>query len=89
MPLARARHLWLLLERSEEFRAVWALHEVGVRPDELKRFVHPELGELELQCQNLVDPARSHSLLVYTAEPGSESAEKLRLLAVIGAQELA
>lgn len=84
-----ARYVELLLERSEEFRAVWALHEVGVRPSELKRFVHPELGVLELQCQNLVDPAQSHSLLVYTAEPGSESAEKLQLLAVIGAQQLA
>ncbi len=31
-----------------------------------------------------MDPVQSHSLLVYTAEPGSESYEKLQLLAVIG-----
>jgi hypothetical protein len=47
--------------------------------------VHRELGALELECQTLLDPEQSHALLVYTAAPGSESAEKLRLLSVIGA----
>lgn len=75
-----------LMERSEEFRAVWDLHEVGIRPRETKRFVHPQLGELELTCQSLVDPEQSHLLLVYTAIPGTESYEKLQLLSVIGAQ---
>ena len=32
----------------------------------------------------LLDPEQSHSLLVYTATPGSESHEKLQLLAVVG-----
>lgn len=73
-------------ERSEEFRALWAQHEVGVHPPQLKRFVHPEVGTLELSCQTLLDPEQSHRLLVYTAEPGSESYEKLQLLAVIGTQ---
>jgi hypothetical protein len=45
--------------------------------------VHPELGALELTCQSLVDPGQSHRLLVYTAVPGSESYEKLRLLSVV------
>lgn len=78
----------LLLDRSEEFRQLWAQHEVGIRPNDVKRFVHPEVGLLELHCQRLVDPDHAHSLLVYTAVPGSESAEKLRLLSVIGAQTL-
>jgi transcriptional regulator with XRE-family HTH domain len=77
-----------LLQRSDEFRALWELHEVGLRPGATKHFVHPELGDLELQCQTLTDPAQSHSLLVYTASPGSESHEKLQLLTVIGAQPL-
>lgn len=74
-----------LRARSAEFREIWDLHEVGLRPREVKHFIHPELGELELSCQTLVDPTQSHSLLVYTAKPGSESHEKLQLLAVIGA----
>ena len=78
-----------LLERSAEFRELWERHEVGIRPRGTKRFVHPELGLLELECQTLVDPEQSHSLLVYTAAPGSPSDEKLRLLAVIGAQRFA
>lgn len=83
-----ARYADLLLATSDEFRRVWAAHEVGVRPREVKRFVHPEVGALELHCQTLLDPDQSHRLLVYTAVPGSESAEKLRLLSVIGAQPL-
>ncbi len=51
----------------------------------MKHFVHPELGSLELSCQSLLDPEQSHMLLVYTAAPGSESYEKLRLLSVIRA----
>ncbi len=37
---------------------------------EVKRFIHPEVGALELNCQTLLDPDQSHSLLVYTAVPG-------------------
>ena len=46
----------------------------------VKRFIHPEVGALELNCQSLLDPDQSHRLLVYTAVPGSESHEKLQLL---------
>ncbi|AEE47032.1 helix-turn-helix transcriptional regulator [Cellulomonas fimi] len=77
-----------LLERSEEFRTLWDRQEVGLRPPEVKHFLHPELGTIELSCQTLVDPVQSHSLLVYTAVPGTESQEKLELLGVIGAQAL-
>jgi transcriptional regulator with XRE-family HTH domain len=81
-----AGYVELLLEESEEFRRVWDRQEVGVRPRETKRLVHPEVGPLELQCQSLLDPEQSHWLLVYTAVPGSESHERLRLLAVLGTQ---
>ena len=85
-PDSTAGHLLnLLLDESEEFRAVWDLHEVGVGPPEVKRYQHPEVGLLELNCQVLLDPVQSHSLLVYTAVPGSDSYEKLQLLAVLAA----
>lgn len=79
-----AQFVHLLLAKSEEFREVWDTHEVGIRPVDVKRFVHPEVGELELTCQSLLGPDQSHRLLVYTAVPGSESYEKLQLLSVIG-----
>lgn len=47
------------------------------------------MGALELHCQTLLDPEQSHLLLVYTAVPGSESHDKLRLLSVIGASTAA
>jgi transcriptional regulator with XRE-family HTH domain len=88
-PGSRAAHLAdLLLTQSEEFRNLWEEHEVGIRPRDSKRLVHPELGVLELNCQTLLDPEQSHHLFVYTAVPGSESYEKLQLLSVIGAQTL-
>ena len=70
---------------SPEFREAWERNEVGVKPREVKRYVHPEVGLLELSCQILLDPVTSHALLVYTAHPGSETYEKLQLLAVLGA----
>ena len=89
-PRSRAARLaHLLLEQSDQFRDVWSAHEVGVRPPDLKRFDHPEVGAVELACQTLLDPEQSHRLLVYTAAPGSDSYEKLQLLAVIGTRTLA
>ncbi|MFI6424477.1 helix-turn-helix transcriptional regulator [Promicromonospora sp. NPDC050880] len=86
-PQSRAAELAaLLLKQSEEFREVWEAHEIGVRPHEVKHFVHPEVGALELNCQRLVDPGQVHSLMVYTAVPGSESHEKLQLLSVLAPQ---
>ncbi|GAA1072030.1 helix-turn-helix transcriptional regulator [Nocardiopsis metallicus] len=88
-PASRAAYLAeLLLDSSEEFRRVWDDHEIGIRPHEVKHFVHPEVGALELNCQRLVDPDQAHSLMVYTAVPGTESYEKLKVLSVIGAQSL-
>ena len=86
-PGSRAAHFVdLLLAGSAEFRKVWDGHEVGLRPQEVKHFRHPELGALELTCQSLLDPDQGHWLLVYTAIPGSESHEKLQLLSVISMQ---
>ena len=88
-PGSRAAHLAeLLLEQSKEFRTLWADHEIGIEPDEVKRFQHPEVGRLDLNCQVLFDPHQSHRLMVYTADPGTESYEKLQLLTVIGAQRV-
>lgn len=88
-PDSRAAHLAdLLLAHSGEFRRVRDGHGIGIHPHEVKHFIHPEVGALELACQRLVDPGQAHSLLVYTAIPGSESHDKLHLLSVIGTQAL-
>lgn len=75
----------VLLARSEEFAGLWSAHEISIRrEDDRKRIQHPDLGVLELQCQVLFDADQAQALLVYTATPGTESHEKLRLLSVVG-----
>ncbi|MDH6435161.1 transcriptional regulator with XRE-family HTH domain [Streptomyces sp. SAI-144] len=74
-----------LLATSAEFAEVWRLHEVDVtHHNDLKRYRHPELGELELYCQRLIDPDQAQELLVFSATPGSPSYEKLQLLPAVG-----
>ncbi|MFI6434979.1 helix-turn-helix domain-containing protein [Streptomyces sp. NPDC050759] len=86
-PQSRARDIVAaLLEVSPEFTELWRLHEVDVtHHNDLKRYRHPELGEMELYCQRLVDPDQLQELLVFSAVPGSPDYEKLQLLAAVGA----
>ncbi|MGX6606057.1 helix-turn-helix transcriptional regulator [Micromonosporaceae bacterium Da 78-11] len=72
-----------LLAVSPEFAGIWAEHEVGLTHADRKRIVHPQLGELSLYCQTLLDPDQAQALLVFTAVPGSPSYEKLQLLAAV------
>ncbi|MEE6261579.1 MmyB family transcriptional regulator [Plantactinospora sonchi] len=73
-----------LLAASPEFAELWREHLVPGPYCAPKRIRHPEVGLLELHCQTLVDPDQSQLLLVFTAAPGSESHERLRLLSVVG-----
>lgn len=77
-----------LLAESPEFATVWADHEIGTLEGYVKRFVHPEVGPMTLQCQQLQDPVQGQALLVFTATPGTESHDRLALLSVLGNQEL-
>jgi transcriptional regulator with XRE-family HTH domain len=77
-----------LLAESDEFAGYWAQHQVGLHFTDDKRIVHPEVGEITLYCQVLIDPDQSQTLLVYTAEPGSVSYERLQLLSVVGTQRM-
>jgi transcriptional regulator with XRE-family HTH domain len=72
---------------SSEFGEIWDRHEVNVRESDHKTLVHPELGEIEVDCQKLFTDNRAQMLLVFTARPGSEGNEKLQLLSVLGNQQ--
>ncbi|MGW0831582.1 helix-turn-helix transcriptional regulator [Streptomyces prunicolor] len=74
----------VLRRTSDEFTRLWERHEVGLRWSETKRFVHPQVGRLDLYCQLLLEPDQGQSLLVFTATPGTESHQKLALLTVLG-----
>ncbi|AZS38015.1 hypothetical protein CVS47_02665 [Microbacterium lemovicicum] len=71
-----------LSTRSDTFRALWAAHNVRSHGSGQKRFHHPVVGDLTLVYEELAITAEPGKvLLVYTAEPGSPSADRLRLLA--------
>ncbi|MGJ6979686.1 helix-turn-helix transcriptional regulator [Aestuariimicrobium soli] len=71
-----------LSTRSERFRQLWARHDVRLHRSGVKRFRHPLVGELEVSYESMdlaADPGLR--LNAYAAEPGTESAERLALLA--------
>ena len=72
---------------SPEFKELWAQHDVLGSTDGLKRYVHPDLGELILDYTNFDLPGDADMrMIVLTAAPGSESEGKLRRLCVEPAQ---
>ncbi|MFB8037960.1 helix-turn-helix transcriptional regulator [Streptomyces sp. NPDC056004] len=76
-----------LREGSEEFETLWTEHRVALRRAEHKRFLHPVVGLLDLECEVLLSAACGQSLVIHTARPGSEAYERLQLLRVVGVQE--
>lgn len=77
-----------LIARSPEFAELWAVHEVRRRFELHKVLIHPELGEIEVDCQALFTEDESQALVVLTAAPGSEAASKLELIRVLGTQRV-
>jgi transcriptional regulator with XRE-family HTH domain len=70
-----------LSTRSAEFRTRWAAHNVRFHDAALKRLHHTVVGDLDLYFNRLVIPGdHGLSLTTYTAEPGTASAEGLRIL---------
>lgn len=73
--------------KSEEFRRLWAAHDVKEKSHGVKHVRHPLVGELTLLWESF-RPAgddTGQSLVTYFAEPGSPSAEALKLLCSWGA----
>ncbi|MFF4114553.1 helix-turn-helix transcriptional regulator [Streptomyces sp. NPDC001714] len=77
-----------LVTHSDEFARLWAEHEVAVRRAATKRFLHPAVGLLELDCEVLLNSGTHQQLVIHTARPGTESYERLQLLRVVGLQDM-
>jgi transcriptional regulator with XRE-family HTH domain len=77
-----------LSTRSEEFRHRWGAHNVRHHGAGFKTFNHPIVGEMTLAFEGLEMAAEPGlTLTIYTAEPGSPSAERMQLLASWAASE--
>ncbi|WP_104172897.1 helix-turn-helix transcriptional regulator [Arthrobacter sp. Y81] len=71
-----------LATRSDEFRMRWAAHNVRFHRTGVKQLHHPVVGDLELTYEAMELPANpGWTMFAYTAEPGSASDERLKLLA--------
>ena len=76
------------MRRSAGFAALWDSAAVAVHEPQTKTIHHPDIGPLTLDCDVLAALGTDLRIMVYTATPGSDAADKLRLLDVIGTQVL-
>jgi len=73
---------------SPVFRELWAAHDVRQHGAGTKRFVHPIVGEMTLAFEELLPSADPGlALILYAAEPGSPTEERMRLLGAIAAEQ--
>ncbi|CAM5281278.1 DNA-binding protein [Streptomyces xanthochromogenes] len=73
---------------SSEFEMYWQSHDVVVRRPSPKRFLHPVVGTLDLDCEVLLSDGQGQQLIVHSARPGTDTGQRLELLRVIGVQDL-
>ncbi len=70
-----------LVTRSDTFRHRWSKHDVRHHRAGIKRIHHPAVGDLEFSYEALDLPANPDwYMFAYTAEPGSPTEERLKLL---------
>jgi transcriptional regulator with XRE-family HTH domain len=77
-----------LRQASSRFAKLWAERLVNSVGSNSKTIIHPEVGPITLDCDVLTVAGSDLRLVVYTAEPSSPDADRLRLVQVIGLQEL-
>ncbi|HEX4721599.1 MAG TPA: helix-turn-helix transcriptional regulator [Pseudonocardiaceae bacterium] len=86
---AAAELLKRLHKASKEFTRLWELHEVAVLRSSRMRVLNPTVGPIELDCETLLTPSEDQRLLVFTAPPGTDYDDYLRLLGVLGHEQFA
>jgi MmyB-like transcription regulator ligand binding domain len=75
-----------LRRSSPQFIEIWERNEARGKTADVKTFNHPDGGELTLQVQTFdVRSAPGHQLVVYHADPGTSSADRLALLGTLAA----
>ncbi|MBM9506176.1 helix-turn-helix transcriptional regulator [Actinacidiphila acididurans] len=79
-----------LRDTSPRFAELWEADAPPPLPEPSKRKVidHPAVGRITLDCDTLVVAMDDLRITVYTAEPGTEDAERLALAVVLGTQTL-
>ncbi|RSM64485.1 XRE family transcriptional regulator [Kibdelosporangium aridum] len=78
-----------LLACSAEFAGLWESGDVEPLRSCRKVMTHPRAGRLEMQCDVVLSPGTGHRLVMFRPQPGTETAERIDFLRVLGTQELA
>jgi transcriptional regulator with XRE-family HTH domain len=74
---------------SQRFAELWDSGAVGRHEAARKKIDHPAAGELTLDCDVLTVRGSDLHIMIYTAEPGTQDADRLALVTVLGTQSLA
>ncbi|MFF1764748.1 helix-turn-helix transcriptional regulator [Streptomyces sp. NPDC058249] len=77
-----------LRARSVRFAELWDSGAVGRHEASHKTVEHPQLGPVTLDCDVLSVSGSDLRIMIYTAEPDTEDAERIALLGVLGTQAL-
>ncbi|KFG72803.1 helix-turn-helix transcriptional regulator [Streptomyces mutabilis] len=75
-----------LHDGSADFVRLWERHDIQPPPTLTKTFRHPAVGEVTVDCDTLILADHDQCLVLYSASPGSPSAETLALLHVLGTE---
>ena len=73
---------------SIDFNSIWANAGVGHHGGESKIIDHPIIGPIELDCDVLTVHGSDLRITLFTAPPRSPASESLRLLSVLGTENL-
>lgn len=77
-----------LRAHNDRFAKLWDSGTVGRHEAARKTIDHPHVGPLTLDCDVLTVAGSDLRIMIYTAEPGTEDADRLALLTVLGTQAL-
>jgi transcriptional regulator with XRE-family HTH domain len=79
-----------LTSQSPRFVELWESREVGSPQDQARHKIidHPDVGLIAVDCDTLIVAGDDLRIMVYTAELGTEDAERLALAIVLGTQPL-
>ncbi|MEE6258764.1 helix-turn-helix domain-containing protein [Plantactinospora sonchi] len=69
-----------LSEASPEFRRIWDRHEVNVKRAARKVLIHPVVGRLDLECENVLGADSGQRLVLFRPQPGTGTDDRLEML---------
>jgi MmyB-like transcription regulator ligand binding domain len=76
------------LRRIGAFATVWDRQPVTEHEQSRKTVVHPEVGEIDIDCDVLATQHSDLRVVVFTPRPGTDARGRLDLLAAVGTQTL-